>query len=210
MNIFFKIYTLLWILMCLGALLICIRNRESFVFFHKKYWLFLFKPWKLITITIACLFMTLIAPYSGDYTWDYIDGSVMSLLTCFTAPWSVGILYRFWKKRKISFKQVFVTLCFWMFSISWFYDIYMYLRDNVYPPTWYSNIPLSSICYICAGLLWSLDWKKEKGVFMSFDEDDWPNISKGRVFPKVFVAMLPYVLPVLLLVIAVIYGFHNY
>jgi hypothetical protein len=63
--------------------------------------------------------------------------------------------------------------------------------------------------YLCAGLFWSLDWKEGKDVFFSFTEDEWPAISKGRVFPRIFIASLPFALVVIVLCALVIYGMHT-
>ncbi len=49
-----------------------------------KYFKFLFKPWKVTTFVIAAIGMTVVAPYTGDITWDYFDATVMSLLTYLT------------------------------------------------------------------------------------------------------------------------------
>ena len=198
MNLFFRIYTFSWIVACFFAIYLYIRDKSLFEISHREYWVFLFKPWKVITFIIAAALLTLVAPYTGDYTWDYYDTSLMSILTFITAPWAVGIFYRL-RKGKALLKQVFVAFCVWMLSASWSYDIYMYSREGQYPPTWLPNIVLSSILYACAGLLWSLDWKQEKGIFMAFEEDSWPTASRGLVFHKIFVAMIPYTLIVIIL-----------
>jgi hypothetical protein len=208
MSLFFKLYTLIWIIACTFSTFLLIKEKNLYSFLHKDYWQFLFKPWKVVTFIMAAIGLTAIAPYTGDYTWDYYDTSLMSILTFLTAPWGVGIFYKL-RKRKASAKQVFVAFCVWMLSASWSYDIYMYFRAGQYPPTWWPNIILSSFLYASGGLMWNLDWKKEKGIFMSFKEDDWPMVSKGRVFHKIFIATLPYALTVIILAGWVIYGFHS-
>lgn len=205
MNIYFRIYTTGWIALCVSALTIYILNRKVFVFSCKKYWAFLTKPWKIITFIIAATLMTVVAPYSGDFTWDYYDAFFMSVLTFISAPWAVGIFYKF-SKRKCSWKQPFVAFCVWMFSVSWSYDIYIYLRDGNYPPTWWPNIILSSILYASAGLLWNIDWKQGKGIYLSFKEKSWPERTQGLVFPKIFIATLPFMLVAAILCGLVIYG----
>jgi len=186
MTFFQKIYTFSWIIAVIIALFFTFVFSKQFSFLQKRYFLFLLKPWKLVTFIIAAGFMTFIGPFSGDYSWDYVDGSIMSVLTYLTAPWVVGIFYRF-KMRKASFIQIFVAFCLWMLSISWFYDLYICLRHNFYPPTSLPNIPLSSMLYLCAGLWWNLDWTPERGVYLSFKEEDskWFSISKHSVFWKI-------------------------
>ena len=205
MSVYFKAYIFSWIIACLYSVFLCIKYKSNYAFLYKGYWVFLFKPWKSTTFVIAALGLTVIAPYTGDYTWDYYDTSLMSILTFLTAPWAVGIFYKF-REKKASLKQIFVAFCVWMLSASWSYDIYMYFRTGEYPPTWWSNIVLSSFLYISAGLMWNLDWEKEKRVFMSFKEDNWPKVSRGRVFPKIIVATLPFVLIVIILSGLVIYN----
>jgi len=208
MTSFFKIYTFFWMAACLISVFLYIRQRRQYALSLNSYQTFLLKPWKVATFILSAAFLIIIAPYTGDATWDYYDTALMSILTFLTAPWAVGVVYRF-RVGKANIKQLFVAACAWMFSASWSYDIYMYLREGYYPATWWPNIILSSILYLCAGLLWSLDWKKESGIFMSFKEDAWPAVSKGKVFSKIFIAALPFASIVLLLCGFVIYGFHS-
>ncbi len=130
MTIFQKYYTALWMMAFLGALGIFLFDRRAFNFTRREYLRFLFKLWKVVTIILAILFVTLIGPYSGDYTWDYTDGFIMSVLTCFTAPWVMGTFYQF-RTRRASLKQVYVAFCVWMFSVSWFFDLYIYISAMV-------------------------------------------------------------------------------
>lgn len=206
MNTFHKIYTFIWISGLIISLILFLHKRHLFSFAQRKYLLFLLKPWKLVTFILATAFMTFIAPFSGDYTWDYMDGFVMSVLTYLTAPWVVGTFYRF-RIQKAIFQQLFVAFCLWMVSVSWFYDLYIYFRDKVYPATWLPNIPLSSILYLCAGLLWNLDWTPERGVYFSFtkSDDEWFSVSPHRVFGKIIRKGWIYVAIVTLLCGAVIY-----
>lgn len=205
-----KVYTLLWISAMLISSLMVLRDRKSFGFLSKAYFLFLFKPWKIATFAPGLIFMTFIAPFSGDYTWDYLDGSVMSVLTYVTAPWALGTLWR-WTQKQASLKLAFVAACLWMFSMSWFYDLYIFLRDGYYPPTWLANIILSSILYGCAGLLWNLDWNLQRGVFFSFTspKDAWYCVSDQPVFAKIIKKGWMYIAIVLVLCLGVVYKLRN-
>ncbi len=60
-----------------------------------------------------------------------------------------------------------------LFTSSWFYDGYIYLRDGIYPATWFSNLLISPALYITAGLFWSLEWEKGKGTSFVFQKEDW-------------------------------------
>jgi len=200
MRMFFTIYITFWATACLIAAVVYIRDRQSYALSHSDYWHFLFKPWKVITFLIAATGLTVIAPYTGDPTWDYFDALFMSLLTFFTAPWATGVLYKV-AKRELALKQAFVAGCIWMFSASWSYDLYLLIRDGCYPVTWFSNIFASSALYISAGLLWNLDWRKERGVIFSFMEVDWPVMSSFSVLPKILWFALPLMILVTLFIL---------
>ena len=203
-NTFIIVYLYFWLILCIIALALIVLKPGSFLILNKRYWGFLFKPWKLLTFILAVLAMTLVAPYSGDPTWDYVDASFMSILTYFTAPWVVGVLYQS-RKGRFPRKQLFVALCLWMFSASWSYDLYMLIKNGIYPQTWLANIVLSSMLYFCGGLFWNLDWKPERGVFYSFKDGDWPNPERSAPFGKIFHAALPYIFIVTVLCGTVIY-----
>lgn len=172
-------YISLWATACLLAVALYIVYRKSFAKTYGGYCRFLLKPWKAVTFIIAAAFLTLMAPYTGDPTWDYTDALFMSLLTYFTAPWSIGVIYRFIKKE-LPFKDAYIAFCAWMFSASWSYDIYILIRGGYYPVTWFSNIFSSSALYVLAGFFWNLDWRKEKGVIFSFMASDWIRINEGK------------------------------
>ena len=197
---FFTIYVTFWATACLIAAVVYIRDRQSYALSHSDYWYFLFKPWKVITFLIAATGLTVIAPYTGDPTWDYFDALFMSLLTFFTAPWATGVLYKV-AKRELALKQAFVAGCIWMFSASWSYDLYLLIRDGCYPVTWFPNIFASSALYMSAGLFWNLDWRKERGVIFSFMEADWPVMSSFSVLPKILWFALPLMILVTLFIL---------
>ncbi|MGE5491154.1 MAG: hypothetical protein ACM31P_07750 [Actinomycetota bacterium] len=45
------------------------------------------------TACLAAALITLVAPYTGDGTWDYTDSIFMSFSCFATAPWVVAVLY---------------------------------------------------------------------------------------------------------------------
>ena len=192
MTLFFYAYCAIWASACILASWIVLTGRDSFAFFHRNYWNFLFKPWKILTFVIAAAGMTIIAPYTGDPTWDYFDAFFMSGLTYVSAPWAIGALYR-GIRRELPLRQAYVAFCSWMFSASWSYDFYLLLRDNAYPITWSQNMFASSGLYLLAGLFWNLDWVKGKGITFSFKEANWPATSCGYVFSKILWIALPFV-----------------
>ena len=143
--------------------------------------------------------MILMAPYTGDPTWDYVDASFMSILTFLTAPWAVGTLYSaIYVGAKTT--HTYIAVCTWLLTASWVYDIYILLRYGYYPPTWLPNMVLSSILYLAAGLMWNLQRQGERGVVFGFMEGDWPNTGHELGFRQVAWFALPIMLLVTLLI----------
>jgi hypothetical protein len=188
---FFKAYIVCWVVVCCVALYLLIKERENIGLSRAEYWRFIFKPWRLIAFVIACLGMIIIAPHTGDPTWDYFDAFFMSTLTYLTSPWSIGALYNA-GKGKLKLSHAYVAICVWMFSASWSYDIYLVLRDGAYPTTWFSNIFASSVLYISAGLFWSLDFIQGKRVTFAFMEKNWPDGTSESPFSKIVWYALPF------------------
>lgn len=180
----FRVYMGLWSLATLLALLVAFRGRRDLSLLSRGYGRALRRPWKLVSLGLAASFFVVIAPYSGDPTWDVVDALLMSVLTYLTAPWSVGTLYRALRRRETP-GSVYVAVVAWMFSASWCYDGWLVVRDGRYPPTWASNVLASSILYLSAGLFWSVTHATGRGVVFGFMLDDWPahqEASSPRVF----------------------------
>ena len=193
---FFIWYIVCWMTACLIALGIFMRKPASFSISSIEYRKLIFLPWKLVSFVIATIGLTIIAPYTGDPTWDYFDSIFMSILTFLTAPWVVGTLYLSTRKN-FTFTTCYVAVCLWMFSTSWSYDLYIVLRDGSYPSTWSANILASAVLYFSAGLMWNLDWKMNRGMTFSFQEEGWPSVSVNAQFTKIFWVALPFMLLVL-------------
>lgn len=202
MDTFFAVYISCWTLICLIAAFLYLKDRNDYTISRAGYWRFLFVRWKVITFLTAAAGMIIIAPYTGDPTWDYFDALYMSVLAFATAPWTLGTIYKAVRKE-LPLRQGFVAFCVWMFSASWSYDLYILLRDGEYPLTWYANIFASSVLYILAGLFWSLEYRKERGVVFSFMERDWPESDVNSDFPKI----LAFALPIMVLVAVLILYF---
>jgi hypothetical protein len=191
MEPFFKFYLAAWVTACVTALALVWRNPASFTITGRAYRRFLFVPWKLATFAVAAVGLTVVAPWTGDPTWDYVDAAFMSVLTFLTAPWVVGVLYLA-ARRKLPLVQLYVAFCLWMFSASWSYDLYLLLRDGKYTELWFVNIFASSILYLSAGLLWNLDWRKGRGATFAFQEKNWLVPSSG--FNRIFWYAMPFML----------------
>lgn len=191
MSPFFTAYVFCWTVACLLALFLYVRDRNEYSLSHAGYWRRLLVRWKVVTFVIAAAGLTVMAPYTGDPTWDYFDALYMSVLTFLTAPWAVGTMYKVLRKE-LPLRQGYVAACVWMFSASWSYDLYILIRDGDYPLTWFANIFASSVLYMLAGLLWNLEYSRGRGVIFSFMESDWPDGSaEDAGFPRVLAFALP-------------------
>jgi len=185
------IYLIAWLTACVTALVLYVREREAHLISRPAYWRFIAVPWKAATFAIAAGAMVAMAPYTGDPTWDYVDAAFMSVLCYATAPWAVGVAYRA-VKGKAHWREIYVMVCAWMFSVSWSYDGYILIKTGVYPLTWLSNIALSSVLYISAGMLWNLEHQPGRGVSFGFLRADWPQSLSGGRFSQVAWFALPF------------------
>lgn len=163
-------YTAAWIAAVVVSFAHLIVNRRSYAAMYSGYWRFLLVPWKLLTFAASTIFITVVAPYTGDPTWDYVDAPMMAVLSFASAPWVLGVFYR-WKRTPVS--HLAVAACLWMLSASWCYDIYQLLLHGFYPLTWATNIVASSVLYISVGLVWNLDVRPVRGATFAFQENPW-------------------------------------
>lgn len=196
MTVFFFLYSFSWISVCIVAGILIIKKRSHLEIFTRQYWNLLNKPWKISTFLIATICMGAIAPYSGDPTWDYFDSTFMCIFAYLTAPWAVGTIY-LRIRRKTTWANTYIAFCVWMFTASWSYDLYILITTKSYPITWLLNIFASSVLYIWAGLMWSLEWYKGRGVVFSFMQPNWPQNVEQHSPASVFF----YALPIAILVI---------
>lgn len=199
MTPLFTAYLTGYSLACAAAIFLMFRERKKLILFQREYWRFLRSRWKLVTFFIAALAMTIMAPYTGDPTWDYVDASFMSILTFLTAPWAVGTLFLA-LRRQVPTTHIYIAVCVWMFSVSWAYDVYILLKLGFYPPTWLPNIVLSSILYFAAGLLWNLQRKDGHGVVFGFMEPGWPDARCELGFRRIVWFAAPIMILVTMLI----------
>jgi hypothetical protein len=173
MEPFFKIYIGAWAVACAVALALFVRKPAAFTLGRAPYWRFLAEPWKVLSFVAGAALITLVAPYTGDPTWDHVDGFFMSVLCYATAPYVVATLF-FAARRRARLDEVYFAICVWLFSASWSYDIYLVWRDGQYPDTWFANLFASSVIYLAAGLFWNLEHRAGRGVIFSFMRERWP------------------------------------
>lgn len=204
MDIAYKFYIAAWSLACLMAFALFLRRPGVFAIGRRAYWHFLGEPWKLATFVAGTALITLAAPYTGDPTWDYIDGFFMSIFCFTTAPWVVATLF-FATRRQCTLQDIYVAVCVWLFSASWSYDIYLVWRDGDYPSTWWPNLFASSVIYLAAGLFWNLEWLAGRGVIFSFMRPGWPSRPAESAFFRLLgyaaIFALPAIAAVLMFVL---------
>ena len=191
-----KLYIVVWSAACIVALALFLRRPSSFYISSRAYWHFLTEPWKVATFVAGAALITLVAPYTGDPTWDYTDGFFMSVFCYATAPWVVAVLF-FSVRRRVRLVEIYVAVCAWLFSASWSYDSYLLWRDGFYPSTWFPNLFASSFIYLCAGLFWNLEWVPHRGVIFSFMREGWPSRPDVTAHAKLVIYALMLALPAL-------------
>ena len=163
-----------WVTIVLFTFVLSIFKKNQILLLSKKYFYFLFVKWKIIVFLLALFIVSGVGLLWLDPTWDLGISIIMSTLTYFTAPYSVGIFYRFikWIERKNI--ELFLAIILTFFSASWFYDGYNYLYLLwFYPNTWFSNILYSIPVYLLWWIIWNLDYSKEKGAYLSFYNKKW-------------------------------------
>jgi len=101
LTTFFYIYIAAWVTACVIAIVFAVQNSHTIILFKESYWDFLLVKWKLTTFIIATTAFVILAPYTGDPTWDYYDAAFMSILTFMTAPWSIATIFRFIKRKEV-------------------------------------------------------------------------------------------------------------
>lgn len=190
MSPFFVGYLALWGSLCAAVVLMLLWDRKGLSVEWCRYGHFLCVPWKLALFFPALLFVTFAGRFTDDETWDVVTGAGMSILTFLTAPWALGLFYQVATgKRPARYLMVAVVMC--LFSSSWFYDGYLFLRDGFYTPRWWSNLLLSPIIYTAAGLLWNLESRSKGGVCLAFTRSDWPAPpAEERFIPLIPLALL--------------------
>lgn len=189
MTVLAWVYLGAWVAATLVAIGLWLRSPREVTLLSRAHRRALRTPWKLATFGIAAGFFVLVAPLSGDPTWDYVDAALMSGLTYLTAPWAVGTLQRGLRGRSPR-RALYVAVVAWCFSASFSYDGWLVIRDGRYPPTWAQNLLVSSILYIAAGLFWSLTEVPGRGVVFAFQLDPWPPARDDASYRLGLIALL--------------------
>ncbi len=185
MSTFFTFYTVLWIIACLIALALYIRDAKSIALSGASYWRFLFRPWKVITFLLALLGLIVVVSVATAPDLDVFDAVLMGVLTFLTAPWAIGALYKS-AKGEVSLIQGYVALCVWLFCAAWVFDAYILIKNGTYPYFWPIYMLGTLGLYVLGGLFWNLDWEQGRGTIFAFMTASWPEPRAGTVFPKIF------------------------
>ena len=179
-------YLAAWSFACIAALVVAAARWRSFAIARRSYLVGMTRPWKLATFALAFAGIVLVAPRSGDPTWDHWDAAFMAILVYTTAPWTLGVLVR---ARTRGSAEIYAAMCTWLFSASFSYDLYILVRDHHYPRSWWSNLIVSSALYGLGGAMWSLRGQRGGRPTFAFLRDDWPaSLADGDAR-----SLLPYV-----------------
>jgi hypothetical protein len=170
-----------------------LRRAASFSLLSRAYAGFLLVRWRVTTFALALVTYVVVAPWTGDPTWDRSDAALMSVLTFLTAPWAVGTLFLALRRRATA-AQAFMAATLWALSAGWSYDLYILWRDGLYPGAWKENLAASSVLYAAAGLMWNLDWRAERGVHFAFQAAGWPRAGAGGGLGRIALHALPFML----------------
>jgi len=128
-------------------------------FLLKKYINELFRPWKVITFSIALGYYIWGAYYYKCPTWDVPVSIIMSILTYVFAPWTVSSVYHLIGKRPKHWIRG-VTICMIVIYIcaSGSYELYNWWHLGYWPPpTYWVNLWYSSCAFFAAGMLWRFE-----------------------------------------------------
>lgn len=207
MSIFIKLYLIIWIILTVIWIILLIKNRKTILLFKGEYGLFLMKKWKIILFLVATFLLSYISTLWYDPTWDIPETIIMSVLTYYTAPYSVGVIYRYFSGLYKNGSELYIAFILILFSSAWFYDIYaMIFLVWTYPLTAFSNLWLSPFFYIFAWMMWSLDYKKELWVIFVYKYKEWTSFvwDVGN-FQKISI----YILPIALFMMT-IFGYFIY
>jgi len=193
--IYIKFYIISRIILSIIWIILLIKNRKNIILFKKDYVLFLCQKWKIIIFLWATTFLSYISTLWFDPSWDIPETIIMSIMTFYFSPYSVWIIYRYFKWFHNSKTELYIAIILLFFTSCWFYDAYatLFLLWH-YPPMAFSNIWLSPFFYTFAGMLWSLDYSKEKWVVFVYALEEWISFKwEKNIFPKIFIWTLPMI-----------------
>lgn len=164
----------------LAALAVAWARRGEIALLTRGYREQLLAPFRLVLFAVALAAFVIGAPWMGDPTWDAIDATFMSVGCYVAAPWTCGLLYGALFRaggagaRRASRAEAFVATIAWLVVTSWSYDVYLVVRDGLYPVTFRENAIASTILYLLGGLFFSIGPHAERGLLFVFMDPRWP------------------------------------
>lgn len=165
-------YSTVWIGVFGFCITVAWRARSTLSLLDREYASFLKTPWRLASATLGTLCFVALSRYASDPYWDAVVGIFMPVVTYLTAPWVVGILYRATRRKDRDWLPL--ALCLWLFSTSWSYDLYNFIKMGSYPRTWTDNLIASNVLYASGGLLWNFTVDSSGRATLSFLHEPWP------------------------------------
>lgn len=201
-----RFYLIGWTTLCGIAALVAAREWRRFRIARRAYWQRQLAPWRVGSAVLPWLSFLIVAPLSGDPTWDAIDTTFMCGLTFATAPWAIGVAWQA-PRGTSSAAEILVAFCALMISSAWTYDAYLLVKGDPGPILWRESLPASISLYVAAGLTWSLDWTRDRGVHLAFTAPAWPeeglDAGRPRLGPLLPVLFLPGLLLLIVLALSV-------
>lgn len=155
--------------------------------FILKYFLFLFRPWKITFFILAISGLSTLSFFANDPTWDVGVSLLMGTLTFIFSTYTIFGFYNFLQTKKISI-HFFNSIFFFFLSAGWSYDFYNYFKIGHIPNSWSENLILSSFVYVLAGFFWNVE-ERNNCTVLSITLRDWPN-PNNRIGAKTIVKFI--------------------
>jgi hypothetical protein len=106
-----------------------------------------------ISFVLGTLVLCGLSLLAGDPAWDIPLSIIMATATYLTAPYAVST----WLARRVTARSV----VYWLGSTAATFDIYQIARTGSWHPDWtVANLAASTVLYVCAGLVWTLDTRR--------------------------------------------------
>jgi hypothetical protein len=119
----------------------------------------LFRPWKIVTFSIALGYYIWGAYRYKCPTWDVPVSIIMSVLTYLFAPWTVKSIYYLIQRRpKYWIPKLIICAIVIYACASGSYELYNWWHLGYHPPpTYWVNLYYSSLIFFAAGMLWRFE-----------------------------------------------------
>ena len=123
---YYYIFLLISFALLVYGFIVFWTDRIHFSFLYPNYWIFLIRPWKLISFFLGTILINLVIYLSFLSTdFIFIDVYLATLICALTfvfSPWCVGFIYRYFK-RKLYKTNKYLRRSWYYVSLSSFYSI---------------------------------------------------------------------------------------